>query len=130
MMFTSTSVEHSPWLLPTTTWKNEHFKTTKAVMSHLECAGLAALGVDDVDADLALVHRHVDVLPLLQLLPVVAQDLHRQLRLLLSLYILDRENISFPNWIFEKSGATCTLKGTSNWQCLPAVASTLPFLPA
>ena len=129
MMFTSTSVEHSPWLLPTTTWEM-HFKTTKAVMSHLKSAGLAALGVDDVDADLALVHRHVDVLPLLQLLPIVAQDLHRQLRLLLSLYILDRENISFPSWIFEKSGATCTLKGTSNWQCLPAVASTLPFLPA
>ena len=54
-------------------------------MSHLESAGLAALGVDDVDADLSLVHRHVDVLPLLQLFPVVAQDLHRQLRLLLSL---------------------------------------------
>ena len=64
-------------------------------MSHLESAGLAALGVDDVDADLALVHRHVDVLPLLQLLAVVAQDLHRQLRLLLSLSILDRELFHF-----------------------------------
>ena len=64
-------------------------------MSHLESAGLAALGVDDVDADLALVHRHVDVLPLLQLLPVVAQDLHRQLRLLLSLDILDCELFHF-----------------------------------
>ena len=64
-------------------------------MSHLESAGLAALGVDDVDADLALVHRHVDVLPLLQLLTVVAQDLHRQLRLLLSLGILDRQLIHF-----------------------------------
>ena len=94
MMFTSTSVEHSPWLLPTTTWEM-HFKTTKAVSSHLESAGLAPLGVDDVDADLALVHRHVDVLPLLQLLPVVAQDLHRQLRLLLSLSILDRELFHF-----------------------------------
>ena len=89
MMFTSTSVEHSPWLLPTTTWKNEHFKTTKAVMSHLESAGLAALGVDDVDADLALVHRHVDVLPLLQLLPVVPKNLHCELRLLLTLSDLD-----------------------------------------
>ena len=61
----------------------------QSASSYLERAGLATLGVDHVDADLAVVHRHIDVLALLQLLPVVPKDLHCKLRLLLPLSNLD-----------------------------------------
>ena len=64
-------------------------KLLQSGLSHLIVAGLATLGVDDVDADLAVVHRHIDVLPLLQLLAIVAEDLHCELRLLLTLNHLD-----------------------------------------
>ena len=61
----------------------------QSASNYLERPGLAAFGVDHVDADLAVVHRHIDVLALLQLLPVVPKDLHGELRLLLTLSHLD-----------------------------------------
>ena len=83
----------------------------KSASNYLERAGLAAFGVDHVDADLAVVHRHIDVLALLQLLPIVPKDLHCELRLLLPLSHLDGVPL-IPEEEGEKG--TWTLKGTSN----------------
>ena len=46
---------------------------------------LAPFGVDHIDTNLAIVHRHIDVLSILQLLAIGAQDFHCELWLLLAL---------------------------------------------
>ena len=69
--------------------QGSRLENLQSASNDLERAGLATLGVDHVDADLAVVHRHIDVLALLQLLPVVPKDLHCKLRLLLPLSHFD-----------------------------------------